>query len=473
MDVPPAGTGGAGGASTKLDAPTGTGGTTTLSTGAKCTDDSQCTLGFCVDGVCCDSRCGGQCQACAETGSVGTCTTVSSGDPRGTRTPCAGTGKCKGQCDISSATACKMPGNTTVCLAETCSAGQHTPESVCNSAGACPGQTASACASGSCATDGSGTCLGACTSTSCPTDHYCASTGSCAPKKGNGTGNGCTAPGQCSSGYCAADGICCPATCTGECQTCDNTSGSCTQVTSGQPKGGRAACTNSADTTCGGRCAAGSADCTYPTNSTPCGTASCSSNYASVIAPSCNSAYCDTGATNSCTGGQVCVGAACSAKIATNSTTACQVNGQCQSGLCCTGTCRDPSSDNSNCGGCGNPCATGQTCSGALAFAPEEQPNAVPPAARHHRFALALLVVRQARSAGLVNNVARQPTGAEGSSTAALTMAAVPRGYTVAVELASAMQARVRPLPAARSVQATRRASSRTTSAAQCIGRTS
>jgi hypothetical protein len=64
----------------------------------------------------------------------------------------------------------------------------------------------------------------------------------------------------------------------------------------------------------------------------------------------------------------------------------------------------------------------------AIVLAPEEQPLAVPPAARHHRFALALLVVRQARSAGLVNNVARHPTGAEGSSTVALTMAAVPRG---------------------------------------------
>ena len=305
VDAPLAGAGGTGGASTStggtstVDAPlagaggtgggpAGTGGTTTLSTGAKCTNDSQCTLGFCVDGVCCDSRCGGQCQSCAETGSVGTCTTVQSGDPRGTRTPCAGTDKCKGQCDVSSATACKMPGNTTVCQAESCSGGQHTPESVCSGSGTCPTQTPSTCSTGSCATDNSGKCLGACTSTSCPTGQYCASAGNCLPKKGNGTGNTCATGAECVSTHCSSvDGICCDSDCTGQCQTCGNSTGTCTRVASGQPVGGRAACAGSTDATCGGRCNNTSDDCYFPPAGTSCLAATCTDSSTHQFAKTC------------------------------------------------------------------------------------------------------------------------------------------------------------------------------------------
>ena len=366
-DAPLAGAGGAGGAGTKLDAPSGMGVPTPLSTGAKCTDDTQCTLGFCVDGVCCDSRCSGQCQACAETSSVGTCTTVPSGDPRGTRTPCTGTGKCKGQCDGSSATACKMPGNTTVCQTESCIDGQHTPESVCNGSGTCPGQTASTCSAGSCATDNSGKCLGSCTSSSCPTGQYCASTGACAPKKANGTGNTCTTGAECSSTHCAStDGICCNSDCTGRCQTCANSAGTCTRVSSGQPVGSRAACTNSADSTCGGRCDGTADGCSYPGSTTSCGTNSCATGYTSKIAPVCDSAgSCDTAATTACTGSQVCIAGSCTSKITTGSSTACRVDGQCVSGHCCSGTCKDLSSDSSNCGTCGHVCASGTTCNGS------------------------------------------------------------------------------------------------------------
>jgi len=360
-DAPLAGSGGGGAGGS------GAGGTTTLSTGANCASDGQCNLGFCVDGVCCNSRCGGQCQACAETGSVGNCTTVQSGDPRGTRTPCSGTGKCKGQCDVSSATACKLPGNTTVCQAETCTGSQHTPESVCNGSGTCPTQTASTCSSGLCASDTSGKCAGACTSSSCPTGQYCASSGSCAPKKGNGTGNTCTTGTECSSGVCSPDGVCCQTTCPGQCQTCNNSTGTCSRVTSGQPVGGRAACTNSTDATCGGRCDSTSDNCSFPTGSKSCGTSSCSTpSYSSKIAPACDgTGSCDTSATTACTGGQVCVGGNCASKIATNGSTTCQVDGQCASGHCCSGTCRDFNSDSSNCGFCGHTCTSGTTCNGA------------------------------------------------------------------------------------------------------------
>src|SRR5262249_21872911 len=41
--------------------------------GVACTGANQCTSGNCVDGVCCNSACGGACDACNLAGSVGTC----------------------------------------------------------------------------------------------------------------------------------------------------------------------------------------------------------------------------------------------------------------------------------------------------------------------------------------------------------------------------------------------------------------
>ena len=41
-----------------------------------CTSNSQCTTGFCVNGVCCDTACNGGCGACNLPGKVGTCSAL-------------------------------------------------------------------------------------------------------------------------------------------------------------------------------------------------------------------------------------------------------------------------------------------------------------------------------------------------------------------------------------------------------------
>ncbi|NUP06334.1 MAG: PEGA domain-containing protein [Polyangiaceae bacterium] len=59
-----------------------------LSEGAPCEGNDQCATGFCVDGVCCQSACTQQCEACDKEGSVGVCVPVT-GAPHGDRPACA------------------------------------------------------------------------------------------------------------------------------------------------------------------------------------------------------------------------------------------------------------------------------------------------------------------------------------------------------------------------------------------------
>ncbi len=58
-----------------------------LTAGAPCEDVAACDSGFCVDGVCCNEACLGQCEACDVTGSVGLCVPTT-GPPHGERPLC-------------------------------------------------------------------------------------------------------------------------------------------------------------------------------------------------------------------------------------------------------------------------------------------------------------------------------------------------------------------------------------------------
>src|SRR5439155_22046538 len=59
-----------------------------LPPGQMCTSGAQCASGFCVDHVCCDGACQGQCSACNVMGMEGTCTAIL-GAPVGGRAACA------------------------------------------------------------------------------------------------------------------------------------------------------------------------------------------------------------------------------------------------------------------------------------------------------------------------------------------------------------------------------------------------
>ncbi|MFI5297638.1 MAG: hypothetical protein ACHREM_06020 [Polyangiales bacterium] len=102
--------------------------------GNPCTASNQCVAGSsCADGVCCNEPCTGQCQACAEPGTVGTCV-AAKGRPRTPRAPCNGTDPaCLGACDGVNIAACSYASAGQTC-GTGCSGGDI---SVCDATGTC------------------------------------------------------------------------------------------------------------------------------------------------------------------------------------------------------------------------------------------------------------------------------------------------------------------------------------------------
>jgi hypothetical protein len=129
--------------------------------GAPCARAGECASRFCVDGVCCDSSCTGQCESCA----TGTCSPVS-GAPVGNRPACPGSGDCAATCDGQNRTACVFPGADVTCGAPQC-AGDAQVTYACAGNGTCHPTTTSCgpdavCCAGSCCASGQECVEGTC-----------------------------------------------------------------------------------------------------------------------------------------------------------------------------------------------------------------------------------------------------------------------------------------------------------------------
>jgi len=201
----------------------------TLPRGATCMTDGECSLGHCVDGVCCESACTGSCESCGETDQKGYCVAVM-GDPRGSRTKCAGAGTpCAGSCGGSNRTECVYPDEQTMCGGPTCKDGMAASSPTCDRAGACRTSTPAACMSGVCAD--ATRCAGGCdqSGVACPSTQFCNGAGACQNKFANGAM--CSLDATCMSGNCV-DGHCCASTACGSCQACTGANGTCVSVTS-------------------------------------------------------------------------------------------------------------------------------------------------------------------------------------------------------------------------------------------------
>lgn len=132
-----------------------------------CTSHAECDSGYCVDGVCCDSLCDGQCEACR---GDGLCAPIL-GTPRGSRQPCDGEGFCKAACDGTNRLACVFPGESTFCAPGSCAFGNEIPEAHCDGAGSCSSPAARPCTGFAC--DGT-RCATSCTPMAgCASGYFC------------------------------------------------------------------------------------------------------------------------------------------------------------------------------------------------------------------------------------------------------------------------------------------------------------
>ncbi|MBL8715440.1 MAG: hypothetical protein JNL79_05560 [Myxococcales bacterium] len=143
--------------------------------GEACTDGAKdCASGRCVDGVCCNTACDGQCEACDVAASKGTCSPVK-GAPHGPRVACSdGAGSvCQAKsCDGVEPKSCAAFADAAVvCAAASCVSGSAKPEARCDGKGACAGVTATSCAPYACG--------GAACKTKCTADSDCAGSNVC------------------------------------------------------------------------------------------------------------------------------------------------------------------------------------------------------------------------------------------------------------------------------------------------------
>lgn len=324
--------------------------------GEACAGPDECESGFCVDGVCCNAACGEQCEACDVDGARGMCVPVPSGAPHGARPRCTGDGTaCGGQCSVAARDVCTYPGAAITCVPQSCTGNTKTVATGCNGQGACDTPLTVTCPMGCDGND----CLGACMSDSqCAaadaTKPYC-DNGVCTPLKPRG--HACAAGTECTSGFCA-DGVCCNNACDQQCDSCKESGsiGTCRRrigapLTGSSPS--RAACPGSGE--CAGTCNGTSATCVFPTSSTTCGAASCTSGVATPVGTcdgggsclqtpmTCPNGAC-SGATcgpcpddSTCGSTRWCNAGTCTSKYANGST--CTANNQCASGNCVLGRC--------------------------------------------------------------------------------------------------------------------------------------
>jgi hypothetical protein len=192
----------------------GVGACALFANGVACTDNLECSSGFCVDGYCCNSVCNVLCQACSavkkNSGANGTCGSIAANtDPD---SECPGVTLCSG------AATCALLANGAVCtLGSECSSGSCVDGVCCNSP--CNG-TCLACTTAKKGAGANGTCGVIAANTDpdaeCPGATTCTGAGVC------GTfvdGAACTQNAECASNVCA-DGVCCNALCDGLCRAC-------------------------------------------------------------------------------------------------------------------------------------------------------------------------------------------------------------------------------------------------------------
>ncbi|EYF01333.1 hypothetical protein [Chondromyces apiculatus] len=211
--------------------PGGTGGSgaggTDLPAGTPCNTSDQCTSGFCIDNVCCETACDATCQACsAESkadGADGTCGNAKNGVDSHDDCEDEGAETCGpyGLCDGEGACRVYYPAGSSCGAEADCESGTQTFPDQCDGDGMCVIGGTLMCGSYAC--DSAGTaCLTTCTTQAdCTDGNYCNAAGQCVAELLQG--QPCTGgiDGECATGFCVDD-VCCNTACDAECQACSN-----------------------------------------------------------------------------------------------------------------------------------------------------------------------------------------------------------------------------------------------------------
>jgi hypothetical protein len=364
--------------------------------GAPCASNNECSLGFCVDGVCCNAACTQGCQACTAAkkgiGKDGECGPVAAGsDPNDAcaEEPSATCGQ-SGLCDGSGS--CALRSKETPCKEPSCDQGvADDPSRIlggqCDGFGSCKTVELAGCGLFLC-DDAPAQCKASCTGDQDCADKAFCGNGVCSEKLPDGAT--CTNDGDCAGGRCV-DGVCCNAPCAQGCQACSaakkggGKDGECGPVAAGSDPND--ACAEEPSATCGqsGSCD-GSGSCALRSKETPCKEPSCDQGVAddpsrilggqcdgfgsckTVELAGCGLFLCDDAPAQckaSCTGDQDCADKAfcgngvCSEKLPNGA--ACQGANQCAGGLCVDGFCCNDACGDS-CEACDVPSKEG-TCS--------------------------------------------------------------------------------------------------------------
>jgi hypothetical protein len=308
----------------------------TQATGAACTQNAECTTGFCVDGVCCEAACTAGCNSCslALTGqSDGKCRATLAGKISHAGADCvaAGAASCGLDGTCNGAGICAKYAAGTQCVAGACSSETlQINARTCDGGGSCKAATTTSCTAGY-----------ACTPTSCTTK--CAADGDCATGFFcSGTtcvaelavASACGRDRQCSSGHCA-DGFCCDKPCAGNCEVCAKSlgataDGACTNAGAGTDPRNR--CPADAGTCLrDGLCDGVGACRTFTPSGTTCATPTCAT--ATTTTSTCDGAgVCAQTMTS-------CVPFACN-PTGTACAGSCGTDADCSGGYCDAGICK-------------------------------------------------------------------------------------------------------------------------------------
>ncbi|WP_437906788.1 hypothetical protein WME95_02155 [Sorangium sp. So ce327] len=187
-----------------------------------CTAATDCTSGFCADGVCCDEACDAECDSCTAalkaSGDDGECGPSKAETECGEATCSEGVETSRGTCDGENVEC--GPGEEKECEEFACNEAANACFTECMEDAHCA--KCHECADGACVLAAAGA-----EGLGCDEGQACDAAGECKPANGVE----CTEASACATGLCV-DGVCCDTACDTACMACNvkDLEGTCSNI---------------------------------------------------------------------------------------------------------------------------------------------------------------------------------------------------------------------------------------------------